>query len=97
MENTSSKRNKGLLSLLVAIGVFLLGKMKWVLGLLKFAKLPTLVSMFISLGAYAVFYGWKFAVALIYHLIIHEMGHLVAAKRKGIPTTSAIFIPFVGL
>ena len=52
--------------------------------------------MFLSLGAYAVIYGWKFGVALIYLLFIHEMGHLWAAKRKGIPTSPAIFIPFMG-
>ena len=53
-------------------------------------------SMFLSLGAYAVLYGWKFGVALIYLLFVHEMGHLWAAKRKGIPTSPAIFIPFMG-
>ena len=52
--------------------------------------------MFLSLGAYAVIYGWKFGVALIYLLFVHEMGHLWAAKRKGIPTSPAIFIPFMG-
>jgi len=96
MENTSSKKSKGILTIFLAIGVFLLGKMKWVLGILKFAKIQTFVSMIISLGAYAVFYGWKFAIALIYHLFVHEMGHLIAAKRRGIPTTPAVFIPFVG-
>lgn len=52
--------------------------------------------MGISLWAYALFYGWKFAVALVYLIFVHEMGHVVAAKRKGIPTSPAFFIPFVG-
>ncbi len=98
MEHTSKgiQQKRGAWSFLLVIGAFLLGKFKWVAGILKFAKLPTLISMLVSLWAYAAFYGWKFAIALIYQLFIHELGHLVAAKRKGIPTTSAIFIPFVG-
>ncbi|WP_405388399.1 site-2 protease family protein [Peribacillus muralis] len=70
--------------------------MKWLFALLKLAKLGSLLSIFVSLGAYALIYGWKFAVALIYLIYIHEMGHLLAAKRKGIKTSNAIFIPFVG-
>ncbi|KFN03475.1 site-2 protease family protein [Bacillus clarus] len=87
---------KGLWGIIAAIGLFLLSKLKWVFAILKFAKFSTVFSMFLSLGAYAVIYGWKFGVALIYLLLIHEMGHLWAAKRKGIPTSPAIFIPFMG-
>lgn len=84
-------------SVLLAIGAFLLANLKWIAGILKFSKFgSTLLSMIISLGAYAMFYGWKFAVALVYLIFVHEMGHLVAAKRKGIATSPAIFIPFAG-
>ncbi|MCD9020345.1 site-2 protease family protein [Cohnella silvisoli] len=84
-------------SYLIGIGVFLLAKFKWALALLKLTKFGgTLISMGASLGAYALIYGWKFGVALVYLIFVHEMGHLIAAKRKGIPTSPAIFIPFVG-
>ncbi|MGG1572360.1 site-2 protease family protein [Fictibacillus sp. NRS-1165] len=95
-ERAEKKNQSKFWTVLAAIGVFLLGKLKWVFGLLKLGKFATLISMFVSLGAYAVFYGWKFAVALVYLLFVHEMGHLVAMKRKGIPTSPAIFIPFMG-
>ncbi|GAA0431748.1 hypothetical protein GCM10008983_05410 [Lentibacillus halophilus] len=78
------------------IGAFLLTKAKWLLALLKVGKFATLASMFVSLWAYAMFYGWKFAAALVYLIFIHEMGHLVAAKMKNIPTSPAVFIPFLG-
>lgn len=81
---------------IIALLLLLAGKLKWVLALFKFAKLSTLVSMLISFGAYAMLYGWKFGIALIYLLFVHEMGHLVAAKRKGIATSPAVFIPFMG-
>ncbi|QRG68393.1 site-2 protease family protein [Brevibacillus choshinensis] len=84
-------------SVLLAIGAFLLTNLKWLLGILKFSKFgTTLLSMIISLWAYAVFYGWKFAVALVYLIFVHEMGHVIAAKRKGIATSPAVFIPFAG-
>ncbi|WP_257348351.1 site-2 protease family protein [Pseudalkalibacillus decolorationis] len=91
--NTAKRLNLGWLA---AIAIFLVSKFKWVIAVLKLAKFSTLISLFISLGAYAVFYGWKFAVAVIYLLFVHEMGHLVAAKQKGIKTSPAIFIPFMG-
>lgn len=56
----------------------------------------TTVSVILTITVYAMFYGWKFAFALVYILILHETGHLIAAKRKGIPTSPAIFIPFLG-
>jgi Zn-dependent protease len=97
MAEKAQKQNQSRIwTILAGIGLFLLSKLKWVFGLLKLGKFATLISMFISLGAYAVFYGWKFAVAIVYLIFVHEMGHLVAAKQKGIKTSPAIFIPFMG-
>jgi Zn-dependent protease len=84
-------------SYLAGIGIFLLAKFKWAIALLKWTKFGgTFITMGISLWAYALFYGWKFAAALVYLIFVHEMGHIVAARRKGIPTSPAFFIPFVG-
>lgn len=84
-------------SALLAIGAFLLTNLKWLILLLKASKFGiTFLSMIVSLAAYAWIYGWKFAVALVYLIFVHEMGHLVAAKQKGIRTSPAIFIPFAG-
>nr|WP_255807495.1 site-2 protease family protein [Cohnella mopanensis] len=82
---------------MVGIGAFLLAKFKWAFALLKWTKFGgTFITMMISLGAYAALYGWKFGVALVYLIFVHEMGHLIAAKRKGIAMSPAFFIPFVG-
>jgi Zn-dependent protease len=80
----------------LSVVLFLAGKLKWVLAIFKLLKFSSLISLFISIGAYAIVYGWKFAVALVYLLYVHEMGHLFAARRLGIPTSKAIFIPFLG-
>lgn len=84
-------------SVLMGIGIFLLAKFKWAFALLKWTKFGgTFITMAASMGAYAIFFGWKFAAALVYLIFIHEMGHVIAAKRKGIATSPAFFIPFVG-
>jgi Zn-dependent protease len=84
-------------SALLAIGAFLLTNLKWIGSLLKFSKFgTTFLSMIVSLWAYALIYGWKFAIALIYLIFVHEMGHVIAAKQKGIRTSPAVFIPFAG-
>ncbi|MBM7570871.1 site-2 protease family protein [Aquibacillus albus] len=97
MQTTPKRKiNKNAWGWIGLIGFFLLTKIKWVFALLKIGKFTTLASMFVSLGAYALFYGWKFAIAIIYLIFVHEMGHLVAAKIKKIPTSPAVFIPFLG-
>ncbi|WP_370529767.1 site-2 protease family protein [Alkalihalobacillus sp. AL-G] len=95
MDNTNTAKRQSF-GWLLAIGAFFATKLKWAIAILKLAKFSTLISLFISLWAYAVFFGWKFAVALIYLLFVHEMGHLICARRKGIKTTPAVFIPFMG-
>ncbi|GGE55129.1 site-2 protease family protein [Priestia taiwanensis] len=94
MERTDKKNFKW--GAIGAVALLVLSKFKWVLVALKFLKIPTAISMLISLFAYGYVYGWLFAVALIYLVFVHEMGHLWAAKRIGLKTSPAIFIPFVG-
>jgi len=91
--NSGSKTSLGVLGTIV---VLLLGKLKYVLVLVKVLKLQTLLSMVIYLGTYALFFGWKFAAAIVYLLFVHEMGHAYAAKRINLPVGPAIFIPFMG-
>src|SRR6266849_6744233 len=67
-------------------------------GLLIF-KIPaagTLISLVISFGGYAIFYGPWFAVALVTMIFVHEMGHVIEIRRQGMQATAPIFIPFLG-
>lgn len=93
MEKSGTKTTWGVLGTIAAL---LLGKLKYLLVIFKILKLQTLISMFIYLGTYAFIFGWKFAVAFVYLLFVHEMGHLYAAKRIKLPVSPAIFIPFMG-
>ena len=91
-------RRKGLgrFGVLGVIALTVLGKAKWLVAGLKFLKLGPLLSMFVTIGAYALVFGWPFAVGFVLLILIHEMGHAVALKQQGIPASAPVFIPFVG-
>jgi Zn-dependent protease len=59
-------------------------------------KAKFLWSMFISAAFYVWFGGWWFGVGLIVLLFVHEMGHVLEAKRQGLPVSAPLFIPFLG-
>lgn len=71
----------------------LLSKGKFLLGLLK---LKPLLSALITVGVYALIYPWTFAVGFVALIFIHELGHIWAARRRGLHVTAPFFIPFVG-
>ncbi|MCR8644887.1 site-2 protease family protein [Paenibacillus sp. N1-5-1-14] len=91
------KSGRNPLFFLVAIGGFILAKGKVVLALLKYGKFGSaLLSMGIYIGAYAIVFPFYFAIGLAAMLLIHEIGHVIAAKRKGMPVSGMFFIPFIG-
>jgi Zn-dependent protease len=76
--------------------LFVLGKAK-LLGLLAgVLKFKTLATMLLSIGAYAIEWGWLFAAGFVLLIFVHEMGHAVAMRLEGIPAGAPVFIPFVG-
>lgn len=64
--------------------------------LLGLTKIGTLGSMVISFGAYAVAYGWQFALGLVLSIYVHEMGHVHALTRCGVKASAPMFIPMLG-
>jgi Zn-dependent protease len=73
---------------------------KLLLLLLNAAKLGPILktggTMLVSVGAYALIFGWGYAVGLVLLLLVHELGHYVAARRIGLDVGAPTFIPFVG-
>ncbi|MDA8192376.1 MAG: site-2 protease family protein [Thermaerobacter sp.] len=63
---------------------------------IKFKALIMLGSLFFTMLVYGMVFGWKFAVGLVLLIAIHESGHVWANRRRGIPATLPIFIPFLG-
>ena len=67
------------------------------LATLKWGKLATTGgTMLLSLGVYALFWGWPFAAGFVVLLLAHEMGHFMAARQCGLNVGVPTFIPFVG-
>jgi Zn-dependent protease len=88
------------LGVLAAAGLLLVkfgAKLKVVLLALPKLKLfTTSASMLVSIGAYALIWGWKFAVGFVLLLLVHELGHVIQLRREGIKASAPMFIPFLG-
>jgi Zn-dependent protease len=67
------------------------------LASLKFGKLfGTVGTMLLATGVYAIVFGWRYAVGIVAMLLVHEMGHYLAARQRGLDVGLPTFIPFVG-
>lgn len=87
---------KKLLKPFIVIGL-LLAKLKSVIFIiLKLKFFITFLSMFISIAAYALIWGWVFAAGFVALLMVHEMGHWVVLRHQGVKTSPIVFIPFLG-
>jgi Zn-dependent protease len=85
------------LSLLVVVGLLALKWGKALLLLLPKAKvLTTSATMLVSIAAYSIIWGWKFAAGFVLLLLVHEMGHVIQLRREGIEASAPMFIPFLG-
>ena len=81
---------------LAAVG-FLLFKFKAaLLAIFKLKVFATSGTMLVSIAAYAWIWGWQFAVGFVLLLLVHELGHVLEARRQGLPVSAPLFIPFLG-
>ena len=72
-------------------------KLKWLfLAVTKIKFVGAGLSALVSVGAYALIWGWSFAVGFVLLLLVHEMGHVLQLRREGIPASAPFFIPFLG-
>ncbi|MBX5446068.1 site-2 protease family protein [Sphaerobacter sp.] len=82
----SSRIRRWLAPLVAIVGILSKGK-----GLLA-----PMASALVSVAAYALAFGWQFAIGLVALLFVHEMGHVLVLRRFGVRATAPIFIPFLG-
>lgn len=79
---------------------FVAATWKFAYPLIKLAKgakiLLTMGTMVLSVWFYSRIFGWPFAAGFVVCILIHEMGHVFAAWRLGIPVSAPIFIPGLG-
>src|SRR4051812_41018685 len=53
-------------------------------------------TMLLSVLAYSWLFGWRYAVGFVGLILVHEMGHYIAARQRGLDVGAPTFIPFVG-
>jgi Zn-dependent protease len=73
--------------------VILLANGKFLLALFK---LKFLLSLGTFVAFYWALYGVKFGVGFAILILVHEMGHFVAIKRRGLPADMPVFLPGFG-
>ena len=69
-----------------------------ILPVLKFFPmiLKTGGTMLVSIWVYATIWGVWFAVGFVVLIFVHELGHLLAARKCGLKVGAPVFIPFMG-
>jgi Zn-dependent protease len=73
---------------------------KLLAGLLVAGKLGKLLtmggSMLLSMLVYSWVFGWMYAAGFVLLILVHEMGHYLAARQRGLAVGLPTFVPFVG-
>jgi Zn-dependent protease len=73
--------------------VVLLANSKFLLALFK-------LKFLLSLGAFVAFYwalyGVRFGIGFAVLILLHEMGHFIEIKRRGLPAEMPVFLPGLG-
>lgn len=69
----------------------------WLFAAGKLGKmLGTGGTMLLSMLAYSLVFGWKYAVGFVLLIFVHELGHYIAARQRGLAVSGIMFVPFVG-
>ena len=71
----------------------LLAKGKFLLALFK---LKSLLSLATFVAFYWTLYGMKFGIGFAVLILVHEMGHYIDIKRRGLPAEMPMFLPGFG-
>jgi len=89
-----AQRRNGLLGWLGTLIAGVYAVFKYAFFVIPYGK--TLITLVISFGAYAIFFGPWFAAGLVAMILIHEFGHVIEINRQGMKATAPVFIPFFG-
>jgi len=87
---------KRIAAALAAAAVVVLKAKSLLLLLPKLKLLTSFGSALVSIAAYALIWGFPFAVGLVALLFLHELGHVIQLRREGVKASAPMFIPFLG-
>jgi Zn-dependent protease len=74
--------------------VVLLAKSKTLF--LTIFKLKFLLTFFSFIAIYWALWGWQFGLGIALLVLIHEMGHFIDIKMRGLPAEMPVFLPLLG-
>jgi Zn-dependent protease len=89
-----ARQRNGILGWLGTLIAGAIALFKYAFFIVPYGK--TLITLVISFGAYAIFFGPWFAAGLVVMILIHEFGHVIEINRQGLKATAPVFIPFFG-
>jgi Zn-dependent protease len=72
---------------------FLLKAKTFLLAILKFKFLLSFVAFF---GIYWAIFGWRFGLGFTLAILLHELGHYIAVRRRGLKADLPVFLPGLG-
>ncbi len=78
------------------LGPFVLLLFKFKTLFLLLFKLKSLFSFLFFIALYVSIFGWRYGVGISVCILIHEMGHFVDIKRRGLPAEMPVFLPGFG-
>lgn len=87
---------RGWVKKLGPFGPFLLLLLKLKGVLLAIFKLKFLFSFVLFIGLYVGLFGWRYGLGISAAILIHEMGHYIDIKRRGLPAEMPVFLPGLG-
>ena len=67
-----------------------------VFKLFKVFKSVKLLLAGATLATYSYLFTWEFALAIMYAIGVHELGHVWAMRKTGMPTPGFYFVPLFG-
>jgi Zn-dependent protease len=80
----------------IGVAFAALWKLKVLAVLVKLKFLTVAGSMALSIVAYSWIFGWQFAVGFVLLILVHELGHVVVLRARGIKAGLPVFVPFLG-
>jgi Zn-dependent protease/uncharacterized Zn finger protein (UPF0148 family) len=92
-EDDTKARWKKRLGPLAPVALFLIKAKSWLFLAFKFKFLVTGLLYF---GFYWALFGWWFALGFTLSIFIHEMGHYVAVRMRGLKADLPMFFPGLG-
>ena len=78
------------------LGPFALLLLKFKTLFLLLFKLKSLFSFLFFIALYVGIFGWRYGLGISACIMIHEMGHFIDIKRRGLPAEMPVFLPGFG-